>query len=463
MIDTSMAVRSMTEIYPKKLTAYSLLAVLFLASILGTTDRSILNFLVGPIRRELKISDVQMSLLQGLSFTIVYAFSGLVLGLLADKVARTRLLAVGIAVWSAGTLMGGLAPGLSWLFASRILVGLGEAALPPCAISLLCDSFVPSWRGRAISVYLLGGAMATGLAGLLVGWILTAAPEGKFDFIPGAAGASAWRIALVGVGMAGMVIAVLLAVQAEPGRHGSAISAGTKPALRPIAGYLFANRTVFVPLYLAFTMASIATYGIVAWGAPVLTRQFGLSPGNAGHDLGLAFLIAGILGALTAGQILDNRVFLRGRLGKMTALTILPLCMLPAAATTLAPDGLAATWAEAVAILVGPMISVVMMGALSEMMPNDMRGLSVSILGFAGTMLGGTLGPLLIAECTQHVLRDGNLVGRGILMVTGPCLLLASAGFFWARQALIRSLSGQSSLCQVMAADRPEARPPARQ
>ncbi len=449
----------MTGMYPKRLAACSLLAMLFLASILSTTDRSILNFLVGPIRHDLGISDVQVSLLEGLSFTMVYAFSGLALGLLADKVARTRLLAAGIAAWSAGTLMGGLAPGFAWLFASRILVGLGEAALPPCAISLLCDSFVPSWRGRAIGLYVLGGAMATGLAGLLVGWILTEAPQGTFDFIPGAAGAPAWRIALVGVGMAGMVIAALLATQAEPGRHGVAISAGGGLALRPIAGYLFANRTVFVPLYLAFTVFSIATYGIVAWAAPLLTRQFGLSPGKAGHDLGLAFLIAGMVGALTAGQILDQRAFLRGRLGKMTMLGILPLCMLPAAATTLAPSGLVATWAAAAAILVGPMISIVMLGALSEMMPNDMRGLSVSILGFAGTMLGGTLGPLLIAECTQHVLHNDTLVGRGVLLVTGPCLLLASAGFFRTRQALMRSLDGQSSLGRVMAADRPGTRP----
>jgi MFS family permease len=449
----------MTGHYPTRAAAFSLLAVLFLTSILSTTDRSILNFLVGPIRHDLEISDVQISLLQGLSFTIVYAFSGLALGLLADKVVRNRLLAAGIAVWSAGTIMGGLAPGFSWLFASRILVGFGEAALPPCATSLLCDSFVPSWRGRAISMYVLGGAMATGLAGLLVGWILNEAPHGKFDFIPGAAGAPAWRIALVGVGMAGMVIAALLVAQAEPGRHGAAISAGAKPAWGPIAGYLFANRTVFVPLYMAFTVFSIAAYGIVAWAVPVLTRQYAMSPGKAGHDLGLAFLVAGIIGALTAGQILDNRIFLRGRLGKMTALSILPLCMLPAAATTLAPNALMATWAVAVAILVGPMISIVMLGALSEMMPNDMRGLAVSILGFAGTMLGGTLGPLLIAECTQHVLHDGNLVGRGVLIVTAPCSLLASGGFFWTRRALMRSLSGQSSVGQVMEADRPAVGP----
>jgi MFS family permease len=449
----------MTEPYPKKIVAFALLAVLFCASILNTTDRSILNFLVGPIRHDLKISDVQVSLLEGLSFTIVYAFSGLGLGMLADRVARVKLLAAGIAVWSAGTILSGLAENFSLLFASRMLVGLGESTLPPCSISLLCDSFVPSWRGRAISFYLLGGAMATGLAGLLIGWILTAAPAGLFNFIPGAAGAPAWRIALVGVGSAGLGIAVLLAMQAEPARHGVAIHAGAKPGLRPIAGYMSANRTVFAPLYLAFTMFSIATYGIVAWAAPVLTRQFGMSAGAASHDLGLVFVVAGGIGALTAGQILDTPLLRRGRLGKLTMLSILPLCMVPASCATLAPSGAVAAWLLAVAILVGPMMSIVMLGALSEMMPNDMRGLSVAILGFAGTMLGGTLGPLLIAECTQHVLHDGNLVGRGMLMVTGPCLLLASSGFFWTRRALEKNLGTQSSLGAVMAADRPEVQP----
>jgi len=443
--------------YPKKLTAYSLLAVLFLSSILNTTDRSILNFLVGPIRHDLKISDVQVSLLEGLSFTVVYALSGLGLGLLADRVARVRLLAAGIAVWSAGTMLAGLAQNFPLLFAARMVVGLGEAALPPCSISLLCDSFVPAWRGRAISLYLLGGAMATGLAGLLIGWILTAAPAGKFDFVPGAAGAPAWRIALVGVGVAGMVIAVLLAMQKEPGRHGVAISGG-KPGLRPVALYMNANRAVFAPLYLSSALFSIAAYGIVNWAAPVLTRQFGMGAAAASHDVGLAFLFAGGIGALTAGQILDHRI-LRGRLGKLTMISILPLCMLPATAATLAPSAPVAAGLLAVAILVGPMMSIVMLGALSEMMPNDMRGLSVSILGFAGTMLGGTLGPLLIAECTEHVLHDGNLVGRAMLMVAGPCLLLASAGFFWTRRALAHNLAGPSSLSQVMAVDRPEVQP----
>jgi MFS family permease len=428
---------------------------LFLCSILNTTDRAILNFLVEPIRHDLRISDVQISLLQGLSFSLFYALSGLPLGFLADSMARTRLLTLGILVWSCATIASGLAPDFKTLFGCRMLVGIGEATLPPCAISLLSDSFTPAWRGRSTSLYLLGGSMATGLAGLMVGWVLAQAPRGVFDFIPGAAGAAPWRIAMIAVGSAGCVVAAALAFQREPARHGFALRASGMPALRPVAAYLAANAIVFRPLYLGFTAFSIATYGIVAWAAPVLIRQFGLNASAASKTLGFAFLVAGIAGALLAGQIVDHRRVQRSPPAKLTLLTILPFAMLPAAAATLAPGSQAATLQLACMILVGPMVSIIMLNVLAEMMPNDMRGLSVSLLGLAGTMIGGVLGPLLIAEFTQRVLGDPGRVGQAVMIVAGPCLLLASLGFWRARCGLQLSLAADSSLADVMHADRP--------
>jgi len=440
---------------PQPAAAWTLLAVLFLCSILNTGDRAILNFLVEPIRHDLGISDVQISLLQGLSFSLFYALAGLPLGFVADRVARTRLLTAGILVWSCATIASGLAPDFKALFVCRMLVGIGEATLPPCAISLLSDSFSPAWRGRSMSLYLLGGSMATGLAGLMVGWVLTQAPRGAFNFIPGAASVAPWRVAMIGIGVAGCVVAAALALQREPARHGFALQASGLKALREVAAYLAANAIVFRPLYLGFTAFSIATYGLVAWAAPELIRQFGLSARLAGQNLGLAFLVAGIAGALLAGQIVDHRRFLRGREAKLTLLTLLPLAMLPAAAATLAPGSLAATVMLAGMILVGPMVSIVMLNVLTEMMPNDIRGLSVSLLGLAGTMIGGVLGPLLIAACTQHVLGNPGRVGQAMLIVGAPCLLLACAGFWRARRGLRLSLGAGSSLVQVMRADRP--------
>jgi hypothetical protein len=76
-------------------------------------------------------------------------------------------------------------------------------------------------------------------------------------------------------------------------------------------------------------------------------------------------------------------------------------------------------------------------------------------LGFSGTMAGGTLGPLVIAEYTEHVLHDSARVGMAMLVMTVPCLLLAASLLWWTRGALARSLAAHSSLAQVMEADRP--------
>jgi len=110
-------------------------------------------------------------------------------------------------------------------------------------------------------------------------------------------------------------------------------------------------------------------------------------------------------------------------------------------------------------ILLSPMVSIVMLRALSEMMPNDMRGLSVSLLSLFGTMIGGVLGPLLVAISTEHVFGNDRMVGRSILIVAAPFLLVSSACYFGARHALLASLANRTGLARTMLVDRPQTAP----
>jgi len=442
--------------YPGRTAAWSVVAILFLASILNTIDRSMLNFLVDPIRRDLGISDVQISLLQGLSFSLFYVSAGFPLGLIADRVSRVRLLMAGSFIWSAATIAAGLSPAYGWMFAARMLVGFGEATLGPCAMPLISDSFPPEMRGRPISLHLLGGSIASGLSALLIGWILRVAPTGAFDFIPGAAGAAPWRLAFVGAGGLGFFLVLSLAFQPEPRRRGVAVNAGQPFRLRPIAAYLIENAGVFLPLYLGFAAFSLATWGMVNWSFAMLTRQYGLSAAAVSEAFGTNFVIAGAIGALLSGQIVDLKSFARHRGAKIGLLAALPLCTIPAACATLAPHSLTATLLVASMILVSPMVSIVMLRVLSEMMPNDMRGLSVSLLSFFGTMIGGVFGPLLVAACSEHVFADDRKVGLSILIVSIPFLLISSACYLAARRALLGRLVSDNSLCRIMTIDRSE-------
>src|SRR2546426_12768817 len=96
------------EPYPPQVYAWYAVGVLTFVYIFSFIDRQILNLLVRPIRRDLGITDFQMSLLMGFSFALFYTFFGIPLGRLADSRSRRTIIAAGVAVWSLMTAACGL-------------------------------------------------------------------------------------------------------------------------------------------------------------------------------------------------------------------------------------------------------------------------------------------------------------------------------------------------------------------
>ena len=89
--------------------AWFVVAILMMAYVFSFVDRQILNLMVGPIRKDLGISDTEMSLLMGFSFAIFCTIMGIPLGRMADSKSRRGLVTVGIIVWSVMTALCGLA------------------------------------------------------------------------------------------------------------------------------------------------------------------------------------------------------------------------------------------------------------------------------------------------------------------------------------------------------------------
>jgi len=165
--------------YPSRPYAWAVVAILIATAVLSYTDRQVLSLLVDPIRGSLGITDTQISLLLGTAFAVVYGTAGIPLGYLADRTSRRNLIFAGVTVWSVGTIACGLSNNFFEIFASRIVVGLGEAALSPAAISLISDYFPPSRRGTAVGLFLSGIAMGSGAAILIGGGVLHAVELGK--------------------------------------------------------------------------------------------------------------------------------------------------------------------------------------------------------------------------------------------------------------------------------------------
>ena len=152
------------------------LAVLFAINLLNFFDRQLLGVLGEPIRKEWGLSDTALGG-ANTAFVLLYAFAGVPLGRLADRVTRTRILAAGVFVWSALTAATGFARSYAELFLCRLGVGVGEASCAPVASSLIGDLFPAQRRARAMSIFMLGLplglALSFALGGLLarsLGW-----------------------------------------------------------------------------------------------------------------------------------------------------------------------------------------------------------------------------------------------------------------------------------------------------
>ena len=77
--------------YPSPVYSWYVIFILYLAYTLSFVDRTILVFLVDPIRHDLQITDFQYSLIQGAAFSIFYGVLGIPIGLLADRRSRRAI------------------------------------------------------------------------------------------------------------------------------------------------------------------------------------------------------------------------------------------------------------------------------------------------------------------------------------------------------------------------------------
>ena len=103
------------------------------------------------------------------------AFGGLLLlgGRAGDILGRRRMFIVGLALFSLGSLLGGLATTFPLLLGGRVIQGIGGAIASPTALSLVTVSFRQGKeRNRAFAVYAAVSG-AGGALGLLLGGILT--------------------------------------------------------------------------------------------------------------------------------------------------------------------------------------------------------------------------------------------------------------------------------------------------
>jgi MFS family permease len=420
--------------YPSNTIAWYVVGILTFVYVFSFIDRQILNLLVRPIRRDLGISDTQMSLLMGFSFALFYTVFGLPLGRLADSRSRRTIIAIGFAFWSLFTTGCGLAKNFTQMLLLRMGVGVGEAALSPAAYSIISDYFPPKKRATAISVYSMGIYIGSGLAYIIGGLVARVASAQEVWTVPIAGAIKPWQMVFFIVGIPGIFFAMLLYTIREPFRRGlrQTISADgkatrTQAPMSVVFSYLRANWLTFLCHNVGFAFLSFSSYGTSAWVPTFFVRNHGWTESQAGQVYGWIIAIAATLGVASGGWFAD-RLAERGyrnatmRVGLIVSIVWFPfglvypfvqdawiaaLFLIPTVFFASAPFGVAPA-------------------AITQIMPNDMRAQAAAIYLFVVNLIGLGIGPTAVAMTTDYIFNNDKMVNYSICIVTVVAHIISS-------------------------------------
>ncbi len=388
------------------------LGLLMAAYMLSVTDRMILSVLFDPIKAEFSLTNTQLGLLGGLTFSLFYATLGVPLAKYADRNDRRRLIAACLILFSAMTAMSGLASGFLMLIIFRILVGVGEAGVNPASQSMIADYYPSHQRSLAMSVLTAGGNLGM-IFGFLAGGLVSQA--------------YGWRAAFFVVGIPGVLLGLaLLLFLKEPRRGGAeALASDAKPSRANIGDSV---RTMFASpvlrqLLAASTLSGMVTYGILQWLPAYFGRVHDLEQGRVGVVMAVFIGVIGAVGTLAGGRLTDVLTKRRVDLGvRMIALT--QIVMIPLFAVGYMSGSLAVSLAFLalpffmLSFFLGPSLALIQTYA-----PVEMRSLAAAIKMLCLNLVGLSLGPLIVGVITD-LLEPSQ--GTKALAIALSCIALFS-------------------------------------
>ena len=148
-----------------------ILATTILASSLAFIDGSVVNVGLPAVSRSFGASGPSLTwVLNG--YTLPLSALLLLGGALGDVFGRSRLLILGVGLFTAASILCALSPTLTWLLAGRVFQGIGAALLLPSSLAILAATFTGEARGRAVGIWAAVGAAAGAIGPVLGGWLI---------------------------------------------------------------------------------------------------------------------------------------------------------------------------------------------------------------------------------------------------------------------------------------------------
>lgn len=431
--------------YPSFWYAWFVVGVLTLAYILSYVDRSILTLFVDPIKEDMALSDLQISLLHGFAFAIFYSALGFPIGRIADVKNRVGVIAIGVTFWSLMTAACGVAKNFTHFFLARVGVGVGEAALNPAAYSIITDYFPKEQLSRAISTYVMGTYLGFGTA-YIIGGTVVRAIEGMPDLQwPIIGTLHSWQLAFFIVALPGVLILLALLAVKEPFRRGRLNKSSDAVQLIPlkdVGAFIYRNKTTFLCHATGYGLLGIMVNGMALWTPTFMVRSYGWNVADAGIAYGVLLLVFGGGGIYCGGWVTDL-LQKKGRetAALLTACICACLIVIPATLYPLMPTATAAL------IVMAPMIFFssapwgVAVSAIQQFTPNELRGqISALMYLFPVNLIGIGFGPTAVAVLTDYAFGDPNDLRYSMSIISLCASILAAIVLYMGLRPFSRSL-----------------------
>jgi len=404
----------------KKRAAYSALILLTLIYINSFFTRQIVAVLGVDIRDAFELGNLQIGLLYGTAFSVIYALAGIPMGRLADRISRRWMIAAGLLTWSLMTILSGFATSFTFLIVARIMVGISQSMLSPAVYSLLAEMFSPKKRATIFSLYASGIFFGIGLSFLAGGTIAL-----RYD----------WQTAMIAVGLPGLLLVPFVFwLVREPDR--TIVRYQPENDLLTDLMSLLRKKTIQYHL-IGFSLLACTGYTVLAFAGTVFNDVFGradLTPQYGWFLFGVAGSV--ILAGRAADKLAEKGPERRFWIGIVAALGGVPFY----AAGLFHNDPLWAFFLMGAGVLISSSYNGVAAALIQYLVPDKNRALAGGLYLFVISIAGFGLGPPVAGWLMDEVLTGLYGPSKAVFLVMVICSIGSTLSFLLA----MKSYAGDS-------------------
>ncbi len=387
-------------------------------------DRQFISSFAPFLKSDLGLSDTEIGLLTGIVFIFFYTVAGLFVGTLADRYNRTKIIGIGVILWSAFTAISGFAKNFFTLAAPRLFIGVGESTITPTTMSILSDRYEQKRLGFAAGFYYLGVPVGVGISLLIAGYL-----EPMIG----------WRGCFYLLGVIGLLLGFLMLFVKDTPRKNISNKPESKTFFEIIS---LLYKALSTSKSLVLTIIAGTLYHIVLGAAQFeviwAVADKGFNPNTFGQINGWIFVVFGVLGSLFGG-IASDWALKTYNLPRTWFLLILTLLLIPLAFTRYLETDNILFWigicssAFSLGCFYGPIFAVI-----QELVPSSIKGTVVAFNLLCLNLLGIAIGSIVFGIMADYAVAQGYedpytnlLVGFSLMfLILGPPLYYFAGKYY---------------------------------